>query len=119
MRKTIRVSTLFVFLPALLLASTALGQDSTQTTIDSTAVQQEAVEEQVLTAISIIAVVERPSVAIVPRRDTPRFESLMFLDRNFDRELKQVPHRLITLSEDLESARKIARLKKLLVKKKN
>ena len=94
------------------------AQDTTQAVIDSTNIQEQVVEEQVLTAISIIAVVERPSVAIVPRRNRPKFERVMFLDRNFDRELKAVPVKLITLDEELESAKKIERLKKLLVKEK-
>ena len=100
----------------ILFGTSLYAQDSTRAVRDSTNIQEQVVEEQVLTAISIIAVVERPSVAIVPRRDRPRFESIMFLDRNFDRELKAIPVKLITLDEELESAKKIERLKKLLVK---
>lgn len=101
----------------ILLSGSVYAQDTTRAVIDRSSARQE-VEEQVLTVISIIAAVERPSVAIVPRREKAAFGSMMFLDRSFERDLRMVPVKLLTLDEELESAKKIERLKKLLIKEK-
>jgi len=106
-----------VVLSSSFVTDSVFAQDST--VVDTTnRIAQQDVQEMVLMDISIIAAVERPSVAIIPRRDKPNFESIMFLQRSFDRELKEIPIRLISFDEKLESARKIERLKKLLVKEK-
>ena len=110
--------TAIIFMVVLFCApSFCFCQDTTRTEVDSSTVVQEP-EEQVLSVISIIAVVDKPSVVILPRRVKPKFESAPFLTRDFNKELKEVPAQLLTVDEELESAKKIKKLKKILVKNK-
>jgi hypothetical protein len=77
-----------------------------------------AKEEMELEAISIEAIIEKPNVDIIPKRVTPDLEEVEFVERSFDRELKEVPKDLLLLDDDLDRVAKLEGLKKLLEKKK-
>ncbi len=73
------------------------------------------VKEEVLPPILIVTVVEKPNVAILPKRVKPEFKTPLFVDRSFERELRELPPGVGSLQEELESAKKIRRLEKLLL----
>jgi hypothetical protein len=74
--------------------------------------------EMELEAIAIEAIIEKPNVDIIPKRITPDLEEVEFVERSFDRELKEVPKDLLLLDDDLDRVAKLEGLKKLLEKKK-
>lgn len=76
------------------------------------------VTEEVLPPILIVAVVEKPSVAILPKRVKPEFKTPLFVERSFERELRELPLPGGGVQEELESAKRIRRLEKLLVREK-
>jgi hypothetical protein len=57
-------------------------------------------------------------VDIIPKRVAPELEEVEFVERSFDRELKEVPKDLLLLDDDLDRVAKLEGLKKLLEKKK-
>jgi hypothetical protein len=76
------------------------------------------VREEVLPPILIVTVVEKPSVAILPKRIKPEFKAPLFVERSFERELRELPFPAVGVQEELESAKKIRRLEKLLLREK-
>jgi hypothetical protein len=76
------------------------------------------VQEMELEAIAIEAIIEKPNVNIIPRRLEPELEEVEFVERSFDRELKEVPRDLLLLDDDLDRVARLEGLKKLLEKKK-
>ncbi|MDZ7362965.1 MAG: hypothetical protein ONB46_19920 [candidate division KSB1 bacterium] len=76
-------------------------------------------QELELEAIAIEAIIEKPNVNIIPRRLEPDLEEVEFVERSFDRELKEVPRDLLLLDDDLDRVARLEGLKKLLEKKKN
>lgn len=77
-----------------------------------------AEDDMELEAIAIEAIIEKPNVDIIPKRVTPDLEEVEFVERSFDRELKEVPKDLLLLDDDLDRVAKLEGLKKLLEKKK-
>lgn len=75
-------------------------------------------QETELEAIAIEAIIEKPNVNIIPRRLEPELEEVEFVERSFDRELKEVPRDLLLLEDDLDRVARLEGLKKLLEKKK-
>lgn len=75
-------------------------------------------EEMELEAIAIEAIIEKPNVDIIPKRIAPDLEEVEFVERSFERELKEVPKDLLLLNDDLDRVAKLEGLKKLLEKKK-
>jgi len=75
-------------------------------------------EEMELEAIAIEAIIEKPNVNIIPKRLEPELEDMEFVERSFDRELKEVPRDLLLLDDDLDRVARLEGLKKLLEKKK-
>lgn len=71
-----------------------------------------------LTEITIEAVVEKPSVAILPKRIEPQFEEMEFIDRSFEKELKKVPDKPLIIDDRLAAPQKIENLKQMLIQKK-
>jgi hypothetical protein len=63
--------------------------------------------EIVLEEIKIEAVVETPSVALVPKRLTPDFGKMEFVDRSFEKELKAIPQKPMLTNDDLNKVNKI------------
>lgn len=91
---------------------------ATRTASPGDATKANAQQEQELKVIEIKAVVEKPGVAILPKRAEPEFGEIEFVDRSFDHELKQGPARPMFIDSELESAQKLEKLKKLLAKEK-
>jgi hypothetical protein len=75
-------------------------------------------EEMELESIAIEAVIEKPNVDIIPKRAEPDFEELEFVERSFERELRQIPKDLLLVDDELDRAARLEGLKKLLEKKK-
>jgi hypothetical protein len=75
-------------------------------------------QELVLEEIYIEPVIEKPNVSIVPSRQAPDFGEVELVKRSFARELKSVPKKIMILDEELESARRVQKIKKILAKKK-
>jgi hypothetical protein len=71
-----------------------------------------------LETITIEAVIEKPNVDIIPKRLEPELEEVEFVERSFDRELKEVPKDLLLLDDDLDRATKLDGIKKHLENKK-
>jgi hypothetical protein len=84
---------------------------------DQTSIQVQQYEETVLEPIRIEAVIEMPRVALIPKRIETEMGGLDFGQRSFDKELRAKPKVLSSILEELESAKKIRRLKKTLAKK--
>ncbi|MGH7451579.1 MAG: hypothetical protein ACRENG_09565, partial [bacterium] len=75
-------------------------------------------EDMELEAIAIEAIIEKPNVDIIPKRVTPDLEEVEFVERSFDRELKEVPKDLLLLDDDLDRVAKLEGMKQMLEKKK-
>ena len=128
------IFTLMCFLPAVGLAQTkpnkskpaarpdttkaaknAKPGSSTNTTKPETA---KASEELELESISIEAIIEKPNVDIIPKRLEPELEEVEFVERSFERELKEVPKDMLLLDDDLDRVARLEGIKKMLEKKK-
>lgn len=66
--------------------------------------------------IKIEAVVETPSVAIVPKRLDPNFGKMEFMDRSFETELKAIPTRPMLLGNEMKGVNKIKKNSKKKIK---
>jgi len=73
-------------------------------------------EEFVLETIRIEAVVEKPSVTLIPKRIETDVGDIPFGNRSFDRELKKMPKIISSYGRELENAKRIKKLKKMLDK---
>lgn len=110
----------FVLLLVILGAATANGQtESAAAKSDSTKADSAAViapnpeiKEVVLGTIRIEAVLEMPSVTIIPKRATTDVGDVPLEIRSFDKELKTKPQVLSTYGEDLETGKKIKKIDK-------
>jgi len=90
--------------------------DTTSKSIDFINIE----EEIELLEINIEAVIEKPRVAILPKRIEPQLGEMEFVDRSFENELKKVPDKPMIIDSRLFTPKKIEDLKqKLLNKKKN
>lgn len=74
--------------------------------------------EMELESISIEAIIEKPNVDIIPKRMEPELEEVEFVERSFERELKEVPKDMLLLEDDLDRVAKLEGIKKMLEKKK-
>jgi len=74
--------------------------------------------EMELESISIEAIIEKPNVDIIPKRVEPELEEVEFVERSFERELKEVPKDMLLLEDDLDRVAKLEGIKKMLEKKK-
>ncbi len=112
---------LFIFAPPL----TAQEKDPAATA-DSSVVQAKAktdtttkkqdFQEYILQTIRIEAVIEKPTVTLIPKRAETDVGEVPFRARSFDKELKTKPKALSDYGEELENAKRIQKIKKLLVK---
>lgn len=132
--KTNRIIVLIVFLLGTFLfvmlnLDIASAQDSKELEIGTTESNEKkelntrnskvpATKELILEEIQIEAVIEKPRVAILPKRREPDFGKIEFVDRSFENELKKIPHKPMFIEEDLMAVQKIRKLN-ILKKKKN
>lgn len=75
-------------------------------------------EEMILKEIIIEAIIEKPNVAIIPRRPKPDFDEVEFIDRSFENELKKLPKDLLLFDDELDKVLRVETLKKAPAKKK-
>ncbi len=92
----------------------SLKTDSLMMTPD---VMNEAGEIELL-EINIEAVIEKPRVAILPKRVEPELGEMELVDRSFEKELKKAPDNPMVMDNRLFIPKKIEDLKKKLVQKK-
>lgn len=71
-----------------------------------------------LLEINIEAVIEKPRVAILPKRVEPQLSEMEFIDRSFESELKKVPDKPMIIDSRLFAPKKIEDLKQKLLDKK-
>lgn len=65
------------------------------------------------------ALIEKPSVSILPKRVEPDLDKVEFISRNFDRELKMIPAELFDMQLEKKKFQKIHNMQALLKKKRN
>lgn len=80
--------------------------------------QKDRPDELVLGEITIEAVIEKPTVDIIPHRKKPKVEEISFIDRSFAAEIKVVPREFHLFDDELDKPRKLDKLKLKLLKKK-
>lgn len=73
-------------------------------------------EEIELGEINIEAVIEKPSVAILPKRIEPELGETEFVNRSFEKELKQAPEKPMIMDNRLLAPKKIEDFKEKLKK---
>lgn len=71
-----------------------------------------------LLEINIEAVIEKPRVAILPKRVEPQLGEMEFVDRSFEKELKKMPDNPMVMDNRLFVPQKIENLKQKLLKNK-
>jgi hypothetical protein len=71
-----------------------------------------------LLEINIEAVIEKPRVAILPKRVEPEFGEMEFINRSFENELKKAPEKPMIIDDRLFVPKKIENLKQKLLRKK-
>jgi hypothetical protein len=96
--------------------------DTTKTLakIDSMRLTQDILNEQgeiELSEINIEAVIEKPRVAILPKRVEPELGAMEFVDRSFEQELKKAPDNLMIQDSRLFVPKKIENLKQKLLER--
>lgn len=82
-------------------------------------IQTDGDGEMILNAIEIEAVIETPSVNIVPKRIDPEMGKVEFVDRSFENELKAIPIQPILAGKEMSEVSKIKKLKTDKIKDKN
>ena len=97
--------------------------DTTKSTIKVDAVRSgvdfQNVEGEIeLIEINIEAVIEKPRVAILPKRVEPELGEMEFIDRSFEKELKKAPDKPIIIDNRLFIPKKIEDLKQKLLSEK-
>lgn len=127
MKIKMTIGTMLWFLPVFGLAQTKTPQPQT-TQADTVHAKPKAAAtkldtakapvEMELESISIEAIIEKPNVDIIPKRMEPELEEVEFVERSFERELKEVPKDMLLLEDDLDRVAKLEGIKKMLEKKK-
>ena len=110
----------FGWSPRTLCQSTQEEDTKVDTTADTTKARQQPAQvpynEQILETIRIEAVVEKPRVTLIPKRHETDIGEARLEQRSFEKELKAKPDILTEYGKDLESGKKIKKIKKLLDK---
>lgn len=88
------------------------GNLGTQVTSDEIElIQTDGNGEMILNTIEIEAIIETPSVNIVPKRINPEMGKLEFVDRSFENELKAIPIQPMLAGKEMSEVSKIKKLK--------
>jgi hypothetical protein len=110
----------FGWTPGTLCQSTQEKETKVDATADTTKARQQPVQtpynEQILETIRIEAVVEKPRVTLIPKRHETDIGEVKLEPRSFEKELKAKPGILSEYGKDLESGKKVKKVKKLLDK---
>lgn len=94
-----------------------IAQDSSRENVNSE-VEKRSEEEIELAEINIEAVIEKPSVSIIPKRVAAELTEMEFIDRSFEKELKKAPNKPLIIDDRLFVPQKIENLKQKLIEKK-
>ncbi len=78
--------------------------------VDQEKKDQQKNDEMVLGEINIEAVVEKPNVDIIPKRQKPILGELMKLDRSFAKEIKSLPKEFFLFDEELDAPKKLGKI---------
>ncbi len=92
---------------------------ATRTATEIELIQTDGDGEMILNAIEIEAVIETPSVNIVPKRINPEMGKVEFVDRSFENELKAIPIQPVLAGKEMSEVSKIKKLKTDKMKDKN
>jgi hypothetical protein len=94
--------------------------DTTKSVIQADTVRKSlGMDDEIeLMEINIEAVIEKPSVAILPKRIEPKLGEAEFINRSFEKELKQAPDKLMIMDNRLFVPKKIEDLKEKLINRK-
>jgi hypothetical protein len=102
------------------IADTLKQQDSVKVVQDTTKIAPKKVNvekasgEVELTEITIEAVVEKPRVALMPKRLEPELGEMEVLDRSFENELKKGPDKPLLIDDGANVPSKIKKVQKKL-----
>jgi len=103
-----------------LLSVTAFAQDKnngeTQKPKQSEETKISSQGEILLDALHLEAIIEKPSVSIVPKRIEPDLEEVEFINRKFNQEVKVVPAELFSLQIEKNRVQKIRDIDSILKK---
>jgi len=125
----IRTKTLIFLMILTLFGGVAMGKAQTATQQpDSTAIPPDTLQQSAfmvstsgeieLLEINIEAVIEKPRVAILPKRVEPELGEMEFINRSFENELKQAPTKPMVMDNRLFVPKKIEDLKQKLLRSK-
>ncbi len=84
---------------------------SVATPTETELIQTDGAGEMTLNTIEIEAVIETPSVNIVPKRINPEMGKVEFVDRSFENELKAIPIQPVLAGKEMSEVSKIKKLK--------
>ncbi len=120
---TLFIGLFFVYPKFGITQTTTQKSDSVNTTAKTDATSKSRdfsnIEGEIeLLEINIEAVVEKPRVAILPKRLEPEFGEMEFIDRSFEKELKKTPEKLMIMDDRLLVPQKIENLRQKLLEKK-
>ena len=113
---------IFIFM-IIIFSKLTSAQDTTKVISDSSNIVQsidtiDIIDEVVLDAITIEAEIEKPRVAILPKRIEPELGEMEFINRSFENELKQGPEQPVLIKERIRAPIKVKKLKEKKVKSK-
>lgn len=114
--REIRIKTglvLFGIISGLTFVRPLLAQDSTGVQVKEQKGYSRELQEQDLGAIYVKAIIEKPSVSILPIREEPETGEIEMIARSFTKEIKKGPRKLFYMEEE-EAVEKIERAKKML-----
>lgn len=115
MKKIIFLSFVFALFAASVMAQEKKAEQKTTQKKSSTTTSG-AVK---LDDLHLEAIIEKPSVSIMPKRVEPDLEKVEFITRKFDRELKMISEELFDLQVEKRNVAKIRDVEKILKKKRN
>lgn len=92
-----------------------IAQDTTGTQTEEQAGYRQETQEQDLGTVYVKAIIEKPSVSIIPTRLEPETGEMEMITRSFAKEIKEAPRKLLYMEEEKEVVQKAD--KKTLIKK--
>lgn len=112
-----------IFINSIVLCSIlSYAQDTTRVDSETTKIIQSndnvEIGEIELMEITIEAVIEKPRVSILPKRMEPKLGEMEFIDRSFEKELKQGPEEPFFIKDHVATPLKIKKLKEKIKKSK-
>lgn len=102
---------------SLLIISFVHAQEKSKTKVSEKPASRTAQTGEVkLDDLHLEALIEKPSVSVLPKRIEPDLEKVEFISRKFDRELKVIPEKLFDMHLEKNKVQKIREIEKILKK---